>query len=62
MSERREQILRVALGIIEDEGYSSLGMRALARASGIKHGAMRYHFRTWEDLLRALVDFIAIEI
>ena len=62
MSERREQILRVALGIFEDEGYSSLGMRALARASGIKHGAMRYHFRTWEDLLRALVDFIAIEI
>jgi AcrR family transcriptional regulator len=62
MSERREQILRVAIGIIEDEGYGSLGMRALARASGIKHGAMRYHFRTWEDLLRALVDYIAAEI
>jgi coniferyl-aldehyde dehydrogenase len=25
-------------------------MRALARASGMKLGALQYHFRTWEDL------------
>lgn len=58
MSERREQILKTAISIIEDEGYASLGMRSLARAVGIKHGAMRYHFRTWDELLRALVDYI----
>lgn len=36
-------------------------MRALARASGMKLGALQYHFRTWEDMLRALVQFIADE-
>ena len=37
----------------------SLSMRALARASGIKLGALQYHFRTSEDMLRALVAYIA---
>jgi len=30
----------MAIEIIEDEGYGSLSMRALARASGIKLGAL----------------------
>ena len=34
-------------------------MRALARASGMKLGALQYHFRTSEDLLRALVAYIS---
>ena len=36
-------------------------MRALARASGMKLGALQYHFRTREEMLRALVDYIAAE-
>ena len=36
-------------------------MRALARASDMKLGALQYHFPTWEELLRALVDYIAEE-
>ena len=59
MSERKEQILQTAIEIIADEGYSSLTMRALARASGLKLGALQYHFRTWEDMVRALVTHIA---
>ena len=46
MSERKQQILQAAVDIIVDEGYGSLSMRALARASGIKLGALQYHFRT----------------
>ena len=60
--ERKSEILREAIRIIADEGYGSLSMRALARASGMKLGALQYHFRTWEELLRALVDYIAEEI
>jgi AcrR family transcriptional regulator len=56
--ERKQEILQAAIEIIADEGYGSLSMRALARASGMKLGALQYHFRTWEDLLRALVKFI----
>lgn len=56
--ERKREILQIAIEIIADEGYSSLSMRSLARASGMKLGALQYHFRTWEDLLRALVGLI----
>jgi AcrR family transcriptional regulator len=60
--ERKREILQAAIEIIADEGYGSLSMRALARASGMKLGALQYHFRTWEDLLRALVNYIAENI
>jgi AcrR family transcriptional regulator len=60
--ERKQEILQAAIEIIADEGYGSLSMRALARASGMKLGALQYHFRTWEDLIRSLVDYIAEEI
>jgi AcrR family transcriptional regulator len=62
MSDRKQEILRTALEIIEDEGYASLSMRALARGSGMKLGALQYHFRTWDELLRALVGYIEGEI
>jgi AcrR family transcriptional regulator len=62
VGERKQEILQAAIEIIADEGYSSLSMRALARASGMKLGALQYHFRTWEDLLRALVSYIEQEI
>ena len=61
LTERQGQILRAAIEIIANEGYANLSMRALARASGMKLGALQYHFRTWEDLLQALSDFIAEE-
>ena len=61
LTERRRQILQAAIAIIAHEGYANLSRRALARASGMKLGALQYHFRTWEDLLKALSDFIAEE-
>ena len=60
--ERKREILQIAIEIIADEGYSSLTMRSLARASGMKLGALQYHFRTWEELLRALVGLIEQQI
>lgn len=59
VSDRKHQILQEAIGIIASEGYGKLTMRALARASGMKLGALQYHFRTWEDMLRALATYIA---
>ena len=60
--ERKIEILRAAIELIADEGYGSLSMRALARASGMKLGALQYHFRTWDALLVALVTYIESEI
>ena len=59
VSDRKQQILAEAIGIIASEGYGKLTMRALARASGMKLGALQYHFRTWEDMLRALAAYIS---
>ena len=59
MPDRKQQILQTAIEMIADEGYASLTMRALARASGMKLGALQYHFRTSEEMLRALVGYIA---
>ena len=59
ISDRKQQILEEAIGIIAAEGYGNLTMRALARASGMKLGALQYHFRTWEDMLRALAAYIS---
>ncbi len=59
LRDRKQQILEEAIGIIASDGYGNLTMRALARASDMKLGALQYHFRTWEDMLRALAAYIA---
>lgn len=61
MSERKDQIMRSALDIIATQGYGKLTMRALARASGLKLGALQYHFPTWGNLLRALAEYVSSE-
>ncbi|ARN73112.1 TetR/AcrR family transcriptional regulator [Oceanicoccus sagamiensis] len=61
MSERKQQILQAAIEIIAGQGYGSLTMRALARASDLKLGALQYHYKTRDDMLRALVGYIADE-
>jgi AcrR family transcriptional regulator len=60
-TERKDEILQAAIEIIASDGYANLSMRALARVSGMKLGALQYHFRTWEDLLHALAEFITEE-
>ena len=59
MTDRRTQILQAAIEMIADEGYAGLSMRALARAVDMKLGALQYHFRTSDDMLRAVVSYIA---
>jgi AcrR family transcriptional regulator len=58
LSNRKEQILLAAIEIIASKGYGKLTMRAIARASGMKLGALQYHFRIWDDLLRALATYV----
>ncbi len=59
LTDRQREILDAAIEILASEGYSKLTLRALARRSGMKLGALQYHFRTWEDLLRALAGYIS---
>lgn len=59
MNERRTEILIMAIGLIADEGYASLSMRALARVVGMKLGSLQYHFRSSDELLKEIVGFVS---
>lgn len=61
MSERKQQILQEALNILITQGYGALSMRAVARASGLKLGALQYHYKTRGDLVRALATWVTEE-
>ena len=58
MADRRTEILEAAIALIVDEGYSSLTMRALAREVGMKLASLQYHFRTTDELMRGVVNYI----
>ena len=54
----REMILRTALAILLDQGWPAMSMRRVAMACGLKFGNLTYHFRTRDDLVRALLDAV----
>ena len=56
---KRQQILPEGVRILASRGYGALTMRAVARASRIKPGALQYPFRTREDLLRGPAPYVA---
>ncbi len=57
-TERKIQIVQNAIDIIAHQGYSQLSMRAVARKSELKLGALQYHYPKWENLLKAIADYI----
>ena len=56
--ETRELILRTALSILIEEGYRAMSMRRVAAACEMKFGNLTYHYRTREELVRALVEAV----
>ena len=59
LSDRRREILRAAAELVATDGYPALTMRAVARTSGMKLGALQYHFSTSDKLLRGLATFVS---
>jgi len=58
LTDRKQQILQNCCELIAAEGYVAFTMRAVARASGLKLGALQYHYRTRDALVAALAEFI----
>ncbi|GAA3863679.1 TetR family transcriptional regulator [Streptomyces sedi] len=52
----RQAMLDAALGLLEEQSLSSLGLREVTRAVGVTPTAFYRHFRDIEDLGVALVD------
>lgn len=59
MGDRKAQILKEAAHLLVSRGYAGLTMRAVARASGLKLGALQYHYPTRLDLVSALAEWVA---
>ncbi|RLP74322.1 TetR/AcrR family transcriptional regulator [Mycetocola tolaasinivorans] len=55
----REKILSAAYGVVEREGVSAVTFEAVSAASGISRGGLLYHFRSKEELLLALHEYLA---
>lgn len=52
----RQKVLDAARRIVESRGAGHLTFETLAEESGVTRGGITYHFRTKEDLLKALIE------
>lgn len=54
--ETRERLIAAAVAIAEEEGLASVGLREVARRSGLTHSAPYRHFRDRRDLIAAAAE------
>lgn len=54
-TERREQLLDVALALVVESGYSALSMHAVARRAGVTRPVVYDSFASKDELITALV-------
>ncbi|MFP3462391.1 helix-turn-helix domain-containing protein [Arthrobacter globiformis] len=52
----RENIQTVALRLFSEQGYESTSMRQIAEELGFTKAALYYHFKSKEDIVRALME------
>lgn len=55
-SDTRERIQRTALDLFVARGYEKTSLREIAEQLGVTKAALYYHFKTKEDILRAISD------
>jgi TetR/AcrR family transcriptional regulator, transcriptional repressor for nem operon len=54
-SDTRQRILDAAKGLVLDRGYAGTSVDDIQNAAGISRGTFFYHFRTKDDLARAIM-------
>lgn len=59
LSNRKQQILQQCCILLADKGCAAFTMRAVARASGLKLGALQYHFPSRANLMTSFVAYVA---
>jgi AcrR family transcriptional regulator len=55
-TDTRGEILEVAQELFADQGYDATSLREIAERLGITKAALYYHFRSKDDILRALIE------
>ncbi len=56
--DRLVTILDAARAVLQEEGYAGITMRKIARQAGISTGNLNYYYRTKEDLLQDLLEYV----
>ena len=59
--ERRSQILKVAISLFSQRGFSGTTTKEIARAAGVSEAMVFRHFATKHELFHAILDFKACE-
>ena len=59
--ERRSQILKIAISLFSQRGFSGTTTREIARAAGVSEAMVFRHFATKHELYHAILDFKACE-
>ncbi len=61
ISETQKRILKTAIRLFLENGYSKTTLRMISTECGLRQGTIAYHFHTKEDMLyyliQALMDF-----
>ena len=58
----RAQILSVALRLFAEQGYDRTSLREIADEVGVTKAALYYHFRTKDDIVRAVLQDFADQV
>lgn len=56
VADTRERILEVASELFTEQGYDGTSLREIAERLGFTKAALYYHFKSKDDLLRALLE------
>jgi TetR/AcrR family transcriptional regulator, transcriptional repressor of bet genes len=55
---RREQLLRAAFEVASRQGIGGLTVRSIAAEAQVSHGLVHFHFKSKDQLVRALLDWV----
>jgi TetR/AcrR family transcriptional regulator, transcriptional repressor of bet genes len=58
VEERREQLLSAAFEVASRTGIGGLTVRSIASEASVSHGLVHFHFKTKEQLVRALLEWV----
>lgn len=60
-AETRQQIIFAALKLLGENGFANLSMNDIVRESGVSKGGVYWHFKSKDEIVHALFDFILNE-
>ncbi len=60
-AETRQHIIFAALKLLAEKGFTNLNMNDIVRESGVSKGGVYWHFKSKDEIVQAMLDFILTE-